>query len=159
MPGFGLGNAVSTLVGQNLGANKPERAERSAWITVAFAAGIMSFIGLIYIVFAKPIIAVFNSHPEVLKLGVNQQYLTAWSFGFVGLAIVMGRAFNGAGDTLSPMIMTSVSPLIFQLGISLLLSREMGVTGVWLGITSANILQAIMMAIWFKTGRWKTKKV
>jgi putative MATE family efflux protein len=159
MPGFGLGNAASTLVGQNLGADKPERAEKSAWITVGFAAAVMSFVGLIYIVFARPIVAVFNDHPEVLALGVNQQYLTAWSFGFVGLAIVIGRAFNGAGDTLSPMIMTSLSLIIFQLGISIFLSKEMGVTGVWLGITSANIIQALMMAAWFKTGRWKTKKV
>lgn len=159
MPGFGLGNAVSTLVGQNLGANKPERAERSAWITVGFAAGVMSFIGLIYIVFAKPITAAFNDHPEVLQMGVTQQYLNAWSFGFVGLAIVIGRAFNGAGDTISPMIMTAISLIIFQLGIAILLSKVMGVSGIWLGITAANIIQAAMMAAWFKTGRWKLKKI
>lgn len=159
MPGFGLGNSVSTLVGQNLGANKPERAERSTWITVGFAATVMGFIGLIYIVFAKTSIAIFNSHPDVVKLGVNQQYLTAWSFGFIALSIVIGRAFNGAGDTLSPMIITSFTLIVFQIGISIILSRKLGVNGIWIGITASNIIQAIMMAFWFNTGRWKSKKV
>jgi putative MATE family efflux protein len=159
MPGFGLGNAVSTLVGQNLGANKPERAERTAWITVGIASAIMTFVGIIYIVFASAIITIFNAHPEVVKIGVIQQYITAGTFGAIGISIVLGRAFNGAGDTLSPMIITSVTLLVFQLGLSLLLSWKLGLIGIWFGITASNIIQAAIVSLWFNTGRWKSKRV
>jgi putative MATE family efflux protein len=159
MPGFGLANAVSTLVGQNLGANKPERAERIAWITVGVASAIMTFIGIMYTVFARTSIAIFNAHPEVIEIGVYQQYITAGAFGVVGVSIVLGRAFNGAGDTLSPMIITSVTLLIFQIGLSLLLSWKLGLIGIWFGITASNIIQAVIMSLWFNTGRWKSKRV
>jgi len=159
MPGFGLANAVSTLVGQNLGANKPERAERTAWITVGIASAIMTFIGITYTVFARTSIAIFNAHPEVIKIGVYQQYITAGAFGVVGVSIVLGRAFNGAGDTLSPMIITSVTLLVFQIGLSILLSWKLGLIGIWFGITASNIIQAAIMSLWFNTGRWKSKRV
>jgi putative MATE family efflux protein len=120
MPGFGLANAVSTLVGQNLGASKPERAERTAWVTVGLTSAIMTFIGIVYIIFARRIIAIFNTHPEVIRIGINHLHITSGTFGFIGLSIVLGRAFSGAGDTLSPMVISSISLLAFQVGLSLL---------------------------------------
>jgi putative MATE family efflux protein len=159
MPGFGLANAASTLVGQNLGAKKPERAERTAWITVGIASAIMAFIGIIYIIFARTIISVFNAHPEVVRIGVVQQYVTAGAFGIIGASIVLGRAFNGAGDTLSPMIITCSTLLIFQTGLSLFLSWKLGIIGVWFGFTISSIIQGLTLMFWFNTGRWKLKKI
>jgi len=159
MPGFGLANAVSTLVGQNLGAGKPERAERTAWVTAGITSAIMAFIGILYIIFAKASISIFNSHPEVIRIGIYQQYITAGAFGIVGVSIVLGRAFNGAGDTISPMVISSITLLLFQIGLSLLLSWKFGIIGVWFGITASNVIEGIMMMLWFNTGRWKLKKV
>jgi putative MATE family efflux protein len=159
MPGFGLANAVSTLVGQNLGASKPERAERTAWVTVGLTSAIMTFIGIVYIIFARRIIAIFNTHPEVIRIGINHLHITSGTFGFIGLSIVLGRAFSGAGDTLSPMVISSISLLAFQVGLSLLFSWKLGLTGIWFGITASNIIQSIMMSFWFNIGRWKLKQI
>jgi len=159
MPGFGLANAVATLVGQNLGADRPERAERTAWVTVGLASAIMTFVGIVYIIFARGIIVIFNAHPEVIKIGVIHLYITSGTFGFIGLSIVLGRAFNGAGDTLSPMVISSISLIAFQVGLSLLFSWKLGLVGIWLGITASNIIQSIMMSFWFNIGRWKLKQI
>jgi putative MATE family efflux protein len=112
MPGFGLANAVSTLVGQNLGANKPERAERTAWITVGFGAAIMTLFGIAYIIFSRSIIGIFNAHPEVIKTGISCLHIIAGTFGFMGLSAILGRALSGAGDTISPMVITAITPLV-----------------------------------------------
>jgi putative MATE family efflux protein len=159
MPGFGLATAVATLVGQNLGAKKPERAARTAWITVGIGAGIMAFLGLIYIIFARSIIGVFNDHPEVLKVGVVYLRILASTFGIIAFGIILGRALNGAGDTVSPMVITAVGLLGFRIGLSLILTQSLGLMGIWIGIASSSIIQGLMVTVWFSTGRWKLKKV
>jgi putative MATE family efflux protein len=159
MPGFGLATAVATLVGQNLGAKKPERAARTAWITVGIGAGIMAFLGLIYIIFARSIIGIFNDHPEVLKVGVVYLRILASTFGIIAFGIILGRALNGAGDTVSPMIITAVGLLGFRIGLSLILTQSLGLMGIWIGIASSSIIQGLMVTAWFSTGRWKLKKV
>ena len=159
MPGFGLATAVATLVGQNLGAKKPERAARTAWITVGIGAGIMAFMGLIYIIFARGIISIFNDHPEVLKVGVVYLRILSSTFGIIAFGIILGRALNGAGDTVSPMIITAVGLLGFRIGLSLILTQSLGLMGIWIGIASSSIIQGLMVTAWFSTGRWKLKKV
>jgi putative MATE family efflux protein len=159
MPGFGLATAVSTLVGQNLGASKPERAERTAWVTVSITAGIMTFFGIVYIVFSRSIIGTFNEHPEVIRIGVNYMYIIAGTFGFIGLSVVLGRALNGAGDTISPMIITAIGFIGFRVSLSLLFSSKLGLKGVWFGIAASTIIQGLIMIFWFNTGRWKLKQI
>jgi putative MATE family efflux protein len=159
MPGFGLATAVATLVGQNLGAKKPERAARTAWITVGIGAGIMAFLGIIYIIFARSIISIFNDHPEVLKVGVVYLRILASTFGIIAFGIILGRALNGAGDTVSPMVITAIGLLGFRIGLSLILTQSLELMGIWIGIASSSIIQGIMMIAWFSTGRWKLKKV
>jgi len=159
MPGFGFATAVATLVGQNLGAEKPQRAARTAWITVALGAGIMVFLGIVYIAFSRSIIGVFNDHPEVMKTGVVYLRIIASTFGFIGLAIILGRALNGAGDTVSPMVMTAIGLLGFRIGLSLILAQKMALMGIWFGIASSSIIQGLMVGFWFSTGRWKLKQV
>ena len=159
MPGFGLATAVATLVGQNLGAKKPERAARTAWITVGIGAGIMAFMGLIYIIFARDIISIFNDHPEVLKTGVVYLRILASTFGIIAFGIILGRALNGAGDTVSPMIITAIGLLGFRIGLSLILTQSLGLMGIWIGIASSSVIQGLMVTAWFSMGRWKLKKV
>ena len=159
MPGFGLATAVATLVGQNLGAKKPERAARTVWITVGIGAGIMAFMGLIYIIFARDIISIFNDHPEVLKTGVVYLRILASTFGIIAFGIILGRALNGAGDTVSPMIITAIGLLGFRIGLSLILTQSLGLMGIWIGIASSSVIQGLMVTAWFSMGRWKLKKV
>ena len=159
MPGFGLGVAVSTLVGQNLGAGKPQRAERTAWITVGFGAAIMTFFGIIYIIFSRSIFGVFNKSPEVTEIGIVCLRIMASAYGFIALGVILGRALSGAGDTLSPMVMTAIGLLGFRVGLSLLFSWKLGLIGIWIGIAASSIIQGLMTGFWFNTGRWKLKQV
>ena len=159
MSAFGLAGAVATLVGQNLGAHKPERAARTAWITVGVGFAIMTVLGIFYIVFSRSIIGVFNKDPEVLRIGMQYLRICAGAFGFIGLSIILGRALSGAGDTVSPMVITAIGLLGIRLALSLLFSWKLGITGIWLGITASTIIQGLMVGVWFHTGRWKLKRV
>ncbi|MCK5595663.1 MATE family efflux transporter [bacterium] len=157
MPGFAFAQCATTLVGQNLGADKPRRAEKSAWLSAGFF-GIMSIIfAIIFFIFAKEIIAVFNTNQEVIRIGVLYLRFLSFTFVFMASSIVLGRAFMGAGDTLSPLIITGISLFGFQIPLALLLSRNfnMNTNGIWLAIAISNIVQGVMMAGWFKKGKWK----
>ena len=159
MPAFGLSTAVSTLVGQNLGAGEPERAERSAWITAGVGAAIMTFFGIIFIIFAKNSITFFDDDSELVRIGVEYMHIIAGSFGFIGLAIILGRALNGAGDTISPMIITAIGFVGLRISLSILFSSSFGLRGVWFGVAVSSVIQGLMTAYWFNTGRWKHKQV
>ncbi|MBC8230449.1 MATE family efflux transporter [bacterium] len=159
MPGFGVANAVAPLVGQNLGAGKPKRAEKSAWLGVAFGAGIMMFAGVIYIVFANFIMSAFTQDPEVIRIGVVYVRIQAITYGFIGLSIVLGRGFSGAGDTLPPMVFTGISLLGFAIPAVIVMANWLGLIGIWIGIAASNVVQATMMAFWFLRGKWKEKEV
>jgi len=159
MPAFGLAGAVSTLVGQNLGANKPHRAEKTAWITVAIGSAIMTLLGIAYIVFARGVIGFFNAEHGIVNTGVVYMRIVAGTYGFIGLAIIFGRAFNGAGDTVSPMIMTFIGFIGLRISLSFLFSSVFGLNGVWFAIAVSTIIGGLMSAFWFNTGRWKLKQV
>ena len=159
MPAFGLATAVSTLVGQNLGAGKPERAERSAWITAGVGAAIMTLFGIIFIIFAQNVITFFDDDSELVRIGVEYMYIIAGTFGFVGIAIILSRALNGAGDTISPMVITAIGFVGLRITLSILLSSSFGLRGVWFGIAVSSVIQGLMVAYWFNTGRWKHKQV
>jgi putative MATE family efflux protein len=159
MPGFGLSQASAVLVGQNLGAKKPERAAQSAWTTVAFYEIIMIFFAAVLMGFAPHIIALFNRTPEVVSIGTQLIRIFSLSLVFLALSLVIGRSFNGAGDTVSPMLITGFSLLVFQIPLVFLLARHLNTMGIWIGIAAADVVQAGIMAGWFLTGRWKRKQV
>jgi len=106
MPGFGLAAATAVLVGQNLGAKNPQRAEKSGLISSLLYSLFMVFTGSLFHIFAQPIISAFNPQPDVVRIGVNYLHVLTLSFVFLGIAIVLSRAMNGAGDTISPMVIT-----------------------------------------------------
>jgi Na+-driven multidrug efflux pump len=157
--GFGFANAVSPMVGQNLGAGQIDRAEKSAHLAAGLATVLMTILGLSLFFFPRAFITIFTGETEVIQVGSVYLRFLSVTFGFIAVSIVLGRALNGAGDTVSPMVLT----LICQLGIGLILvialSYLVGMVGIWIGIALANVVQGVMMWLWFRRGRWKTKKL
>ncbi len=161
MPAWGLSNAAATLVGQNLGANQPERAETSVWKTAKYNAFFMVAVSVIYLLFAKTIIGWFSVDPEVLKYGaLSLQIVTVAYFLFAyGMTVTM--AFNGAGDTKTPTIINFFCFWVFQLPFAYFTSLvlDWGPIGVFVAIALAESLIAVIAIVWFKKGKWKMIKV
>lgn len=158
-PGFGIANSVAPLVGQNLGANQIERAEKSTSVANILGAAIMAVIGAVFLIFPQTFIRIFSPDANVIEIGAVYLRFLSPTFGFIAFSLVLGKALNGAGDTLSPMIITLVSQLVVGLGLVIVLSYFIGLNGVWLGIAVSNIVQGIAMWAWYHTGRWKRIKV
>lgn len=161
MPAWGMSNAAATLVGQNLGAKKPERAEISVWKTGKYNAYFMGLVSLIYLLFAKSIISWFNDTPSVVANGALCLQIIAIGYVFYAYGMVVSQAFNGAGDTKTPTKINFVSFWMFQLPIAYVaaLVLDWGATGVFVAITAAEVLLAIMAIVWFKKGNWKRVQV
>ena len=161
MPAWGLSNAAATLVGQNLGALKPERAEQSVWKTGKYSAVFMGLVSIIYLLFAPQIIVLFNTTPDVVKYGSLCLRILASGYIFYGYGMVVINAFNGAGDTRTPTYINFVCFWLLQLPIAYLLSitLDFGPVGVFSAITFAETLIAIIAIFWFRKGAWKTVKV
>jgi Na+-driven multidrug efflux pump len=161
MPGFALATASSTLVGQNLGAGKPERAERSAWTTVGIYVLIMFFFGIIFYILAPTLIGFFDRSKEVIQIGTNYLRITVFGYLFLAAALVLSRSLNGAGDTISPMLTTFVSSLGAQTTTALLFLKytNLASDGLWLAMVIATVVHATIISSWFKIGRWKHKSV
>lgn len=161
MPAWGMSNAAATLVGQNLGAQRPERAEESVWKTGKYNAWFMGFVSIFYLVFATQIISVFNDSPDVIKYGGTCLRIIAAGYIFYGYGMVIINSFNGAGDTKTPTYINLVCFWLMQLPLAYLLaiSLNLGPMGVFWAITLAEIMMTIIAIIWFKKGHWKLVKV
>lgn len=159
MPGFGLAAATAVLVGQNLGAKNPQRAEKSGLISSLLYSLFMVFTGSLFHIFAQPIISAFNPQPDVVRIGVNYLHVLTLSFVFLGIAIVLSRAMNGAGDTISPMVITGFTLLILRIPLCLFLSRILGTTGIWVGLAISDLANGLLTLFWFIEGRWKKRRI
>ncbi|WP_303315662.1 MATE family efflux transporter [Flavivirga abyssicola] len=161
MPAWGMSNAAATLVGQNLGAQEPKRAELSVWKTGKYSAIFMGFVSIIYLVFAPQIIVLFNATPDVVKYGSLCLRVIAAGYIFYGYGMVVINAFNGAGDTKTPTYINFVCFWLLQLPFAyvMAITLDFGPSGVFWAITLAEILIAVVAIIWFKKGYWKTVKV
>jgi len=159
MPGFGLGAATATLVGQNLGAGKSGRAERSSWTAAANYAAIMTAAGCLFYWLAADIFFIFNSNVEVVNIGVLYLRTLVLSYPFLALAIILNRALSGAGETLKTMSITAFA--LFGVAVPLAYAIpalfDTGVRGIWIAIVLANITQALILTWVFTRGRWKLK--
>jgi len=161
IPGFGLGNAAATLVGQNLGAGKPERAERSTWLIAFYNFIIVGSIGILYLLFAGWFVRLFNHDPHVLFYGSHSLRIVAGSYILLSVGIVAARGLDGAGSTLPTMIINGITLWGIQIPLTYILAKwgVFGADGVWLGLAIANILNALLLAYWFKRGKWKQKEI
>ncbi len=158
-PGFGISHAVLPIVGQNLGANQIERAEKTTRLANALGTTVMTLIGVLFLFFPTVFLRIFTEEPTVIGIGTIYLRFLSLTFGFIAFSLVLGRALNGAGDTFSPMMITLGSQIGVGLGLVILLSRLMGLNGVWLGIALSNVVQGIAMWLCYRSGRWKTKKI
>ncbi|WP_067036807.1 MATE family efflux transporter [Allomuricauda sp. CP2A] len=161
MPSWGMSNAAATLVGQNLGAKQPERAEISVWKTGKYNAIFMGTVSLVYLIFAKQIISWFNATPSVVENGALCLQVIALGYVFYAYGMVVSQAFNGAGDTKTPTKINLISFWLFQLPLAYLAAMVLGwgAKGVFIAITLAEVLLAIIAMVWFKKGNWKQVQV
>lgn len=161
MPSWGMSNAAATLVGQNLGAQQPERAEKSVWITGKYNAYFMAVVSLIYLVFATQIVSALNNTPSVVESGSLCLRIIAAGYIFYAYGMVVSNAFNGSGDTQTPTKINLIAFWLYQLPVAYLLAIVLGfgAKGVFIAITTAEILLAIIAIVWFRKGKWKTVQV
>ena len=158
-PGFGVANAVGPVVGQNLGAKNIERAEKTTRIGNLLGTSLMTCIGIIFLLFPQMFLRVFTDDVEVIKTGKVYLQCLSLTFGFIAFSLVLGKALNGAGDTLSPMLITLAAQMGVGLGLVILLSNLLGIIGIWIGIALSNVVQGGVMWLWYRTGKWKTINV
>ncbi len=161
MPAWGMSNAAATLVGQNLGAQQPERAEKSVWITGRYNAYFMLLVSILYLIFAKEIIGWFNTTSSVVENGALCLQVVAAGYIFYAYGMVISQAFNGAGDTKTPTKINFISFWIFQLPFAYLaaITFELGALGVFLAITLAEVMLSVIAILWFRKGHWKKVQV
>jgi putative MATE family efflux protein len=161
LPAFGVSNAAATLVGQNLGAGKPDRAEASAWKAAWYNTAFLGSIGLVFVLFAPQLIGIFTSDPAVAAHGINCLRIVAAGFLFYGFGTVLTQAFNGAGDTRTPTLihLTSLWLLEIPLAWALAYPFGFGPTGVFIAVSVAFSVLALLSAWLFSKGTWKTGRV
>ncbi len=161
LPAVGLSNAAATLVGQNLGAGNPERAERSVWKAAYINAAFLGAISLIFLIFSNAIVGFFTNEPNVQAFGRDALHIVAYGFVFYGFGMVLETAFNGAGDTWTPTYLNFFIFWLFEIPLAYVLAYHfgLGAHGVFWAITIAFSLLAVVSAILFKRGKWKEKKV
>jgi putative MATE family efflux protein len=158
LPAWGLSNAAATLVGQNLGAKQPERAEKSVLLTAKYNAVFMTGVMLLFIFFAGPIISVFTNDPQVHQTGTLALRIIASGYTFYGIGMVMAQALNGAGDTKTATLINLFGFWLFQIPFAFILAKwlNMGAVGSFISIPVAESFMAVAAYIFFKRGKWKS---
>jgi Na+-driven multidrug efflux pump len=154
LPAWGLSNAAATLVGQNLGALQPQRAEESVLKTAKYNIIFMGIVTLIFFTTAPFIMDFFAEKEDTRKIAIEAMLIISAGYIFYGVGMVMSNAFNGAGDTKTPTIINAIGFWAFQIPLALLLSKTFK-----MGATGAETAIAVAAYILFKRGRWKMVKV
>ncbi|HXW63013.1 MAG TPA: MATE family efflux transporter [Candidatus Acidoferrales bacterium] len=161
LPSWGLSNAAATLVGQNLGAKLPDRAEASVWRTGLYNVLFLGSVGIVFTVFAGPLVRVFTNDPAVVPLAAS--CLRIVSYGNIGYAyaMVMLQAFNGAGDTVTPTILNLFGFWLFEIPLAywLAILEKWQSNGVYYAIVIAEGSVAMASILLFKRGRWKQLQI
>ena len=161
LPSWGFSNAAATLVGQNLGAKQPERAEQSVWKCAHYNMFFLLFVSIIFFVFAEPIVGLFNAHGKVAEYGVQSLHYITTGYIFFAYGMVLSQAFNGAGDTRTPTIINFFAYWLFQLPLAYLLAviLGMGPGGAFLSVAISIVFIATAFVIAFRKGKWKLVKI
>ncbi|MES2688760.1 MAG: MATE family efflux transporter [Bacteroidota bacterium] len=161
LPAWGMSNAAATLVGQNLGAGQPARAEESVLKTAKYNAILMGSVMFIFIVFAKYIVGFINKDEAIELYAVQALQVISMGYVFYGVGMVMANAFNGAGDTTTPTVINFFGFWLFQIPLAYTLAvvMQFGPLGVFIAIPVAETAIAIVAFIFFKKGKWKLQKV
>lgn len=161
MPAWGLSNAAATLVGQNLGANAPERATKVVWKTGTYNAVFMGVLSIVFLIWSTPIVSVFSPIPSVVETASLCLRIFSLGYVFYAFGMVLIQSFNGAGDTKTPTYINFVCFWLFQLPLAYFTALYLGwgPMGVMVAIVLAEILLTLLSAYYFRLGKWKTTKV
>lgn len=161
LPSWGLSNAASTLVGQNLGAKQPERAERTVWITAVANMVLLGSLGIVLIIFPETFIRLFISDPEVIANGAVSLQIISIGFVSYGLGMVLIQAFNGSGDTMTPTRINLFCFWLFEIPLAYLLAIvfDLKIYGISIAIVAAETALTLTAWYYFRKGKWKTVKV
>jgi putative MATE family efflux protein len=161
LPAWGLSNAAATLVGQNLGAKQPERAERSVWVATMYNVAFLVSVGIVSILFDETLVGFFTSDPDVLRYGAACLRIVSYGYGFYAVGLIVTQAFNGAGDTSTPTRLNVLCFWVLQLPLAYGLAKwlALGPHGVfWASAVSESML-AVFSWMLFRRGTWKLKVV
>ena len=161
LPAWGLGNAAATLVGQNLGAARPDRAERSVWTASRYNVLFMTALGAVFVVLANPIVGLFTSDPEILRYGANCLRILGLGYPMYAVGMIVVQALNGAGDTRTPSILNFIVFWMTQIPLAYWLSSSAGFgpNGVFLAIVLSETLLTVLAVMVFRRGRWRMQQV
>jgi putative MATE family efflux protein len=161
LPSWGMSNAAATMVGQALGAGKPDRAERAVWKAGFYNVIFLGIVGLTFVLFARQIIGLFTSDARVVPYGVDCLRIVAYGFLFYAYGMVLTQSFNGAGDTWTPTIINLFVFWLWELPLAYVLAIVFGFgpRGVFIAITVASSTLALVSGLLFRRGRWKTRVV
>ncbi|RKS02539.1 putative MATE family efflux protein [Flavobacterium sp. 102] len=161
LPAWGLSNAAATLVGQNLGAKQPERAQQSVLLTTKYNIIFMSFVTLIFVCFSEFIISFYTEDKVILAYGSQALRIIGLGYVFYGIGMVMIQALNGAGDTKTPTWINIVCFWMIQIPLAWFLAvyLDFGPLGAFIAIPSAETVLALLAFYYFKKGKWKTVQV
>jgi Na+-driven multidrug efflux pump len=161
MPAMGLGQAAGVLAGQNLGAGKPERAERTGWVAAGLFTAIMCIISVAIWFWAENIVRIFNTEPELVEITSTFMRITIVTYMVFGFVQVLMQCLNSVGDTIIPMLVTLTTMWGVMVPLAYLLPQHpnLGVYGVRWAMVSGNVMRAAIYSTYFKLGRWKRKQV
>jgi putative MATE family efflux protein len=161
LPSFGLANAAATLVGQALGAGKPERAEAAAWRAAAFNAALLTVVGAFFVVAAGPCTRIFTDDPTVAPVAESCLRVVAFGFPLYGVGMALTEAFNGAGDTWTPTLLNFGCFWLLEIPLAYVLAvpAGLGPLGAFLAVAIAFSLLAVVSAVVFRRGAWKQREV
>lgn len=161
MPAWGMSNAAATLVGQNLGASQPERAEKSVWLTGAWNMIFLVCVAVVYFIFSEQLVALFTDNPQVITIGSQWLRIVSYSYFVYGWWMVSSQAFNGAGDTVTPTKINFVFFWIIEIPLSYFMAKnlDMGYLGVFWAIFIAETTVGIFTLWLFTRGKWKSIKI
>lgn len=161
LPAWGLSNAAATLVGQNLGAKQPDRAEKSVLLTTKYNVVFMGLVTVLFVAFSKTIIGFYTEDPVILGYGSRALQVIGLGYIFYGVGMVMIQSLNGAGDTKTPTYINIVCFWVIQVPLAWLLAvhSDMGPLGAFIAIPAAETVLAVLAFYFFKKGKWKMVEV
>ncbi len=161
LPSWGLSNAAATLVGQNLGAKRPDRAEKAVWFTGLYNMAFLGLVTVLFVLFARPIVGVFTQDEAIASVGISSLRIISYGYIFYAWGMVLIQSFNGAGDTMTPTWINLFCFWVLQIPMAWVLARVVGLgpEGVFWSVAGAESVLATVAFILYKRGGWKHKQV